>query len=114
LHVENFEPFYCEDLKYAFSTKIADSLATGNCLIVFAPASIAVCKYLKGKDAAVLILGEDELVLKLKEIFDNRIMREKIAEKGRQLALQNHSINQNRANFQAHLSEVITDEDFTS
>lgn len=110
LHVENFDAFYCEDLKYAFSTKIADSLATGNCLIVYAPASIAVSQYLQGKDAAVLIAGEDELEEKLKAIFYDQAKREKMGENGRKLALQNHSINQNRNRFQEYLREAIDNE----
>ena len=114
LHVENFEPFFCEDLKYAFSTKIADSLATGNCLIVYAPASIAVSQYLQGKDAAVLISSEVELAEKLENIFNDPVAREKIGENGRQLALQNHSIRQNSERFQEYLSEAINNEGFTS
>lgn len=110
LHVENFAPFYCEDLKYAFSTKIADSLATGNCLIVYAPANIAVCQYLTGRDAAILISNKDDLPSKLEQILNDHVMRKNVRENGRKLALQNHSINQNRMRFQEKLSEVICDE----
>lgn len=114
LSVENFNSFYCEDLKYAFSTKIADSLASGNCLIVYAPETIAVSQYLKDKNASVLITSKNALIPTLKEVFNNEEYRQLLCRNGRQLALKNHSIIKNRDTFQQLINEAIENESFTS
>lgn len=100
IHVESFDPFYCDDLKYAFSTKVADSLACGACFIVYAPENMAVSQYLKDKKAAVLINKRDELYQKLRNVlFDDKYV-EMISRNGRALAMKNHSLHQNREAFQ--------------
>lgn len=114
LSVENFDSYYCEDLKYAFSTKIADSLASGNCLIVYAPETIAVSQYLKDKNASVLITSKNALIPTLKEVFNNEEYRQLLCRNGRQLALKNHSIIKNRDTFQQLINEAIENESFTS
>lgn len=100
VHVESFEPFYREDLKYALSTKVADSLACGACFIVYAPENMAVSQYLKDKKASVLINKRDELYQKLRNVlFDDKCV-EIISRNGRALAMKNHSLHQNREAFQ--------------
>lgn len=113
LSVENFNRFYCEDLKYAFSTKIADSLASGNCLIVYAPKNIAVSQYLGGKQAALLITDPKDLEHALGEVLRDDSLRKEIAAAGRKLAVEHHSLRKNRAIFQKSI-EVMLDEGVTS
>lgn len=100
LHVESFDSFYKEDLKYAFSTKIADSLASGGCLFVYAPENMAVCNYLKGTDAAVLITKRDKLVQSIKAVLEDEDKCATISRNGRELAEKNHNIKKNREKFQ--------------
>lgn len=107
LHVENFEDFYCRDLKYAFSTKIADSLATGNCLIVYAPKSIAVSKYLENKNSSVLIHRKQDIKTILKRVFNDSEYTENICHNGRKLALMNHSVEKNRQRFQMEILRTV-------
>ena len=114
LSVENFNGFYCEDLKYAFSTKVADSLASGNCLIVYAPKTIAVSQYLDGKQAAVLITDPEDLERALGEVLRDDGLRQEIAAAGRKLAVEHHSLRKNRAIFQKSMREVMLDESVTS
>lgn len=114
LSVENFNAFYCEDLKYAFSTKIADSLASGNCLIVYAPKTIAVSQYLDGKQAAVLITDPEDLERALGEVLGDEGRRQELAAVGRKLALEHHSLSKNRELFQRCLKKVMSDESVTS
>lgn len=105
LHVESFDPFYKEDLKYAFSTKVADSLATGACLFVYAPENIAVVQYLKGKEAAVLITDQADLESEIGRILADTGTCERYAHNGRRLTEKNHNIKINRELFQALLLE---------
>lgn len=107
LHVENFGDFYCRDLKYAFSTKIADSLATGNCLIVYAPKSIAVSKYLEDKNSSVLIHRKQDIKTILEKVFNDSEYTENICHNGRNLALMNHSVEKNRQKFQMEILRMI-------
>lgn len=105
LHVESFDSFYREDLKYAFSTKIADSLAAGSCLFVYAPENMAISQYLKDKNAAVLITDKSQLESKIRNVFRNSEISKMYAENGRKLALQNHNICVNKNIFQRILND---------
>lgn len=105
LHIESFDPFYKEDLKYAFSTKIADSLAAGACLFVYAPDNMAVIQYLKGKEAAVLITDRADLESEISRVFANTEVSKTYAYNGRMLAEKNHNIRINREVFQKVLLE---------
>lgn len=105
LHVESFDSFYREDLKYAFSTKIADSLAAGACLFVYAPDNMAVVQYLKGKKSAALITDPSMLTREIRRILTDEESSRVYAKNGRLLAEQNHNIKKNREAFQAILLE---------
>lgn len=100
LHIESFDDFYKEDLKYAFSTKIADSLAVGACLFVYAPENMAVIKYLQGKNAAALITAPESLEEKIAAVLQNESLCQTYAENGRKLAEENHNLRRNRDEFQ--------------
>lgn len=113
LHIENFSEFYRDDLKYAFSTKIADSLASGNCLIIYAPEEIAICRYLTDKDAAVLITSKKELKKKLNQLLSNKDYQHQLKNNGRVLALKNHDILTNRDKFHKKIMEVVDYENIT-
>jgi len=79
VHAENFSKYSQWDLKHAFSTKIADSLASGTCFFVYAPESMVFVKYLqKDKLACVVTLKKDlsntlRLLLKDKELRQSYI-----------------------------------------
>lgn len=107
LHVENFDDFYRVDLKYAFSTKIADSLATGSCLIVYAPGEVAVCRYLKDKESAIVISDKEKLKTKLEHVVKNDEWRTEIKRNARKLALRNHNSCVNREEFQRIIMEQV-------
>lgn len=99
LHVESFDLFYKEDLKYAFSTKIADSLASGACLFVYAPENMAISQYLKDKNAAVLINKSELLVTKIRSILNSEELTKNYSYNGRKLAEINHNIEKNKKKF---------------
>lgn len=106
LHVESFDDYYKEDLKYAFSTKIADSLASGSCFFVYAPENMAVCRYLKDKDVAVLIDDKSKLNESIKKALNDDVFKDSIKKNGRALAVENHNIIKNRAKLQTILQEI--------
>lgn len=103
LHIESFDPFYKVDLKYALSTKIADSLSVGACLFVYAPNNMAVIRYLQSKDAAVLITEPERLSEQILAVINNDDLCSKYASNGRALALEQHHSEKNRIAFQSVL-----------
>ncbi len=109
VHVENFSPFYLEDSKYAFSTKIPDSLACGTCLFVYAPYELFCTQYLKETGAACVATNRDELRQVVHALVEDSTLREHYAAQGREIAALNHNIEKNRETFQATIKEVANE-----
>lgn len=106
LYVESFDPFYQEDIKFGFSTKIADSLSSGNCLLLYAPEHFACYQYLKKNQAAYTASNRQEL----EEILRTLVEKPSAAGKYRQAALalagKNHNVEKNNRRFQTLLREL--------
>lgn len=107
VHVENFSKFYLEDSKYAFSTKIADSLASGTCLFLFAPREITCTQYFEANQSACVACDSETAYEKMKELLQNEDLRNEYAERGLAIATQNHSIEKNRMRFRDILLESL-------
>lgn len=99
VHVENFSEFFLEDSKYAFSTKIADCLASGTCLFVYAPRELAFTQYLTERGAACVASEPQEARDKLKRLLDSEELRKQYACRAMETAIQNHSLDRNRQKF---------------
>lgn len=99
VHGENSADFYKEDLKYAFSTKIADSLASGTCFFVYAPKEIACTKYLLDNECACVATDINELKNKLKKILFNEDERQRYITNAQKIVIDNHNSEINRQKF---------------
>ena len=95
-HTENFDPFYCKDIRHGFSTKIADSLASGTCFCIFAPEMLSCTKYVKENECGCVISREAELESKLKEIIEDKALREKYIANAINIVKKNHQASENR------------------
>jgi len=71
VHVESFEPDKIIDLKYAFSTKIADMLACGCCPFVYGPLEISSISYFYNHKTAFVAKEKKELGSAIKLALDN-------------------------------------------
>jgi glycosyltransferase involved in cell wall biosynthesis len=98
-HTESFEKFYARDIMHGFSTKVADSLASGTCLVLYVPAHITCAKYVKENDCAVVISEPSYLKDKLAEIIDDKEKRSYYIERAIMVAERNHSADKNRKKF---------------
>ena len=107
LHTESFSDFYKEDLKYAFSTKIADSLASGTCFVLYAPENMACTEYLLNNEAAWVITNKEALRPVLKHLCDDAQARMTYVKKAQQLVREKHSPLKNTERFQAILCECV-------
>ncbi len=106
IHVENFDDFYKEDLKFAFSTKIADSLASGTCFLLYAPESFACTKYLLENQAAYVAVDRSQLKEYLKLLIQDENASTRYMSNAQQLVRANHNAQKNSAAFQHILLEA--------
>lgn len=106
IHTESFLPFYREDIKHGFSTKIADSLASGTCLLVYAPPELASVRYLQREGAACVVTDPTALRSALADLLSNESLRWSYAEKAADVVRRNHSLQATTFRFQTLLRAV--------
>lgn len=109
IHVESMKPYYVRDIKYGFSTKIADSLASGVPFFVYAPSELTSVQYLTENKCAIVATDKKQLVEKLKcALFDEKA-RNMCVTNARQIAAVNHNQGNNRKSFYDFVVESITE-----
>lgn len=91
IHCESFSERYEQDLRHAFSTKIADSLACGTPLLIYAPESIAFTEYIKETQAAAVVTEKSDLQTVLREVLENADYRRELVDRALYVAKQNHT-----------------------
>lgn len=109
IHTENFSRFYKNDLKHAFSTKIADSLGSGTCLLLYAPENLACTQYLIDNQGAYVITEKDNLEKSIKHILENHDLRKQYAYRGLNIAGENHNLDKNLEKFRKIIENVVTE-----
>lgn len=75
VHAEYKDKFYTRDLKYAFSTKITDSICAGTPLLIYAPEDLAETNFLKKNDCAFVASDNEELFEQLKLALTDENLR---------------------------------------
>ena len=91
VHTESFDTEIMQRVKYSISTKIPDSLASGTCILAYGPRGIASIDYLYRNNAAMVVENEKDLVVSIKNIFENIELREQIEKNAIELSKKNHS-----------------------
>lgn len=107
IHTESFEPKMTNLVRFSVSTKIAESLMYGPCLIAYGPEGIASIDYLKENNAAYVISRPEDLEKGLEKILTNKELREQIVRNARALALKNHNADVNPRKVRKWLQEVV-------
>lgn len=106
VHVESFAPFYVKDTEHAFSTKIPDCLATLNPLLVFAPNSCSISKYLKKYECGWVCDNLSDLEENLKEII-NSSFSNKYSSNAVSVLNKNHDPHSNSLEMNRIIKELI-------
>lgn len=106
VHMENQKEPYKTDLKYAFTTKIADMLASGVCSIVYGSQEIAGIDYFAQNATACVIENEEEISLAIKELIENSEKRDGYIERALNCAKMNHNPVENCKKMNQLLKEV--------
>lgn len=110
IHTESFSDFYKEDLKYAFSTKIADSLASGTCFVLYAPEGMACTDYLQENQAAWVITEQEQLQPVLERLCADAQARQMYLQKAIALVKENHCPQKSTEKFQQILCDCVKEE----
>lgn len=105
-HVETMKGYKERQLQYAFSTKIADSIASGRCFVVYAPDELACSKYINSHRCGWVASTKEELQKKIQEVLNNKDVRIKILENAKRVAIENHCLESNANKFQNILKNL--------
>ncbi len=95
IHVENQSEWHRYDEKYAFSTKIADMLASGRCCIIHGSCDVAGIAYMRDNELAMVVEDENELSEKLRELLNDAGLREKLIQNALRQAEKYHNPKKN-------------------
>lgn len=107
VHVESTKPYYLRDIKYGFSTKIADSLASGVPFFVYASDELTSVQYLKDNNCAIIATDREELVRQLKTALFDEDTREECVNNALKTAAKNHSMQENKNRFYRFIIESL-------
>ncbi|RGD16693.1 glycosyltransferase family 1 protein [Subdoligranulum sp. AM23-21AC] len=107
IHTEAFDEETQNLVRFSVSTKIAESLMYGPCLIAYGPEGIASIDYLKENNAAYVITRPGDLEMGLAEILTNRELREQIVKNARVLAIKNHNADVNPKKVRRWLEDIV-------
>lgn len=102
-HAESYEGYKRFSLKYAFSTKIADSIASGKCFFVYAPPQLACSEYIRNTQAGWYASNKEDLRLKLTQLVTDDGARNRIQENAQRIAYANHNQEKSSQMFKAIL-----------
>lgn len=112
IHTESFDPDMTRIVRFSVSTKIAESLMYGPCLIAFGPEGIASVDYLKQHGAAYVISDPDMLTDGLGEILSDGSLREQILCNARELAEKNHDTSINSKKVRSWMQDTAKTDNF--
>ena len=105
-HVESERGYKERQLQYAFSGKIADSVSSGKCFVLYAPKELACSKYIIETGAGWFADNKAKLKEVIVNIMNNTKERNAVLEKAKVVAEKNHSFDGNARKFQNILLNV--------
>lgn len=85
IHTEPDNAYYNMDLKYAFSTKISDSICCGTPLLMYANAKLAETSFLLNEKCAFVVCEKSKLIDTLRESLENEIKRKEVLQNAYQV-----------------------------
>lgn len=105
IHTESFEAHYRKRVRYSVSTKIADSLMSGTCILAYGPTDVASMEYLIQNQAAIIVTNREDLRFGLTELLQNYVKREAVIANAVALAEKNHNKELNGKSIAKVMSE---------
>lgn len=99
-HVESEHGYKSRQLQYAFSGKIADSISSGKCFVLYAPKELACSKYILQTGAGWYVETKEELRKSLIQIIVDRDCRDQVLRNAIHTAQIYHDFDKNAQSFQ--------------
>lgn len=106
-HAESQIQRWNEGLRYGFSTKIADSLSSGACFVLYANDKIACAQYIQETGAGWFASDKTMLKMAIEDIVHNEQHRNTVLLKAKELSAQNHNILINCSKMLATINQVV-------
>lgn len=106
IHTESFDQKMQNIVRFSISTKVAESLMYGPCLIAYGPEGVASIDYLRSSGAAYVLTSKENLAAGLERLVSDPQLRQTIVARARQVAAENHSPGVNAVNVRKWLTEV--------
>ena len=91
LHTEAFDKESMDYVKHSVSTKIADSLGSGVCLVAYGPANVSSMQHLIRNDCAIIATDQNELQSVLEKALTDIDMTVNVAKKALIVAEEFHN-----------------------
>lgn len=110
LHTESFQPDIAEKLQYAFSTKIAQCLHAGRCLLSYVPKECASAQYLLKEKCAVVATNEIELRNAWKFLLFDSQKRTEYAKAAQEIGKKNHDAKTTSEHVRVMIESAIAKE----
>lgn len=105
-HVETEKGYKERQLQYAFTTKVADSVASGRCFVVYAPEVLACSKYIRSHRCGWVASSKKELHDQIENILNNKTERDEVLANAKRVAIENHSLEGNAKKFHDILKSI--------
>lgn len=106
VHVEKNDPVLVNELRYAFSTKIADCICSGRNFIVYAPDNLACSQYIAETGAAWHASSTQELESTLRTAISDYDARQAVLERAR-ISAANHNATANQQRFREFIVQLV-------
>lgn len=106
VHVESFDEFIAMDTRYAFSTKLADCLASGVPTFLYGPTTGEGIHYITNYSAAFAVVQKSMLKTELEKALYDKDCRTLMRQKALLLAIEHHDMVKNSKRFKA-LVELV-------
>lgn len=104
VHTESFASENRRNVMYSVSTKIADLLASGRCILAYGPDNVASIEYLKENNAACVVNAPEKLEAEIEDLLSNRERRSTIVKSAKRLSEENH----NAQMVQHRIKEILS------
>lgn len=109
VHTESFNSHYIDVVKHSVSTKIADSLASGNLLIAYGPDSVSSMKHLIKNKYAAVATNYDDLVCMLFSMLFHEEERISCIYEGLDIAREHHDSERISRTFYKCIAEGLNE-----
>ena len=106
-HAEVKNPAYQEGLRYGFSTKIADSIASGHPFLMYSSSEIAGASYIIETGVGWFSADKEQLKESIEEILNNRERRLKVKQRALEIRESNHSYTRNKDAMRDFLAGLV-------